>query len=76
MILRHRCFPVCVFYQLAAEGWRVFRPDRHAAGLNWDDYLRWVARQSRRGTPVIEIHGQGRAAAIDGVSTGVVGCRY
>eukprot|EP00873_Tetraselmis_striata_P003205 jgi/Tetstr1/423469/TSEL_014150.t1 len=61
--------------QLTSQGWRVYRPDRDTEGLAWDDYLRWVARQSRRGTPVVEIHGQGRAAAIDGIATGVIGCR-
>lgn len=45
--------------RLTARGWVVLRPELTARGLEWEDYLRWVARQSRRGVPVLELHGQG-----------------
>lgn len=45
--------------RLTQRGWVVLRPELTARGLEWEDYLRWVARQSRRGVPVLELHGQG-----------------
>ena len=46
--------------RLKASGWRVLRPERDAPSLRWEDYLQWVGAQSRRGVPVVEIHGQVR----------------
>ena len=45
-------------------GWRVTRPDvrPELRGMSWAAYQRWVAARTRAGVPVVEIHGQGRAA--------------
>ena len=56
------------------DGWRVLRPERDAPSLRWEDYLQWAGAQSRRGVPVLEIHGQG--AMEDGrFLQGVLGTR-
>ena len=45
-------------------GWRVTRPEvrPELRGMSWAAYQRWVAACTRAGVPVVEIHGQGRAA--------------
>lgn len=43
---------------LRTNGWDVLRPDRDAPNLQWEHYINWVAQQTLRGIPVIEIHGQ------------------
>ncbi|XRB05414.1 hypothetical protein NFJ02_23g53650 [Pycnococcus provasolii] len=54
-------------------GWSVLRPDRNAKGLEWDDYLDWITSNSKRGVPVLEIHGQGDGAKSRSVVLGVIG---
>ena len=44
---------------LRQGGWRVLRPERDAPSLRWEDYLQWAGAQTRRGVPVLEVHGQG-----------------
>mmetsp|Transcript_4441 Transcript_4441/g.15876 ORF Transcript_4441/g.15876 Transcript_4441/m.15876 type:complete len:502 (-) Transcript_4441:183-1688(-) len=61
--------------RLKTSGWRVLRPERDAPSLRWEDYLQWVGFQSRRGVPVVEIHGQGETADLQGQVTGVLGTR-
>ena len=46
--------------KLSRKGWVVWRPDRNAKEGSWQDYLDWVGRQTVRGVPVVEIHGQGK----------------
>ncbi|KAI5055761.1 hypothetical protein GOP47_0029282 [Adiantum capillus-veneris] len=58
---------------LHAHGWRVLRPDRDAPYLSWEEYLNWVSKQTLRGHPVVEIHGQGPTADFRGHVIGVIG---
>ncbi|MCO5565049.1 hypothetical protein L7F22_018719 [Adiantum nelumboides] len=58
---------------LHGHGWRVLRPDRDAPYLLWEEYLNWVSKQTLRGHPVVEIHGQGPTADYRGHVTGVIG---
>ncbi|CAI5474223.1 unnamed protein product [Closterium sp. Yama58-4] len=59
--------------QLRSTGWDVLRPDRDAPNLQWEQYLNWVSKQTMRGVPVIEIHGQGSNADYRGFVLGVIG---
>eukprot|EP00850_Spirogloea_muscicola_P005286 SM000024S07748 [mRNA] locus=s24:210500:214379:+ [translate_table: standard] len=59
--------------QLRGHKWDVLRPDRDAPHLSWEAYLNWVAKQTLRGVPVVEIHGQGSAADFRGLVLGVIG---
>ncbi|XP_024529816.1 uncharacterized protein LOC9658903 isoform X1 [Selaginella moellendorffii] len=59
--------------QLRRYGWQVLRPDRDAPNLSWEEYLNWASRQSLKGTPVLEIHGQGSNADYRGYVLGVIG---
>lgn len=59
--------------QLHGNGWEVLRPDRDAPYLSWEEYLNWVSKQTRKGIPVIEIHGQGSTADYRGLVLGVIG---
>eukprot|EP00271_Cylindrocystis_brebissonii_P017211 TRINITY_DN437_c0_g1_i1.p1 TRINITY_DN437_c0_g1~~TRINITY_DN437_c0_g1_i1.p1 ORF type:complete len:647 (+),score=116.79 TRINITY_DN437_c0_g1_i1:122-2062(+) len=59
--------------QLTGRGWEVLRPDRDAPGLRWEEYLNWVSDQTYRGSPVLEIHGQGSNADYRGYVLGVIG---
>ena len=45
-------------------GWRITRPELRPElrGMTWEAYQLWVAGRTRAGVPVVEIHGQGRAA--------------
>ncbi|KAI5068018.1 hypothetical protein GOP47_0016363 [Adiantum capillus-veneris] len=58
---------------LHTHGWRVLRPDRDAPYLSWEEYLNWVSKQTLRGRPVVEIHGQGPTADFKGHVIGVIG---
>eukprot|EP00897_Mesotaenium_endlicherianum_P009532 jgi/Mesen1/8607/ME000050S08020 len=59
--------------RLRGAGWSVLRPDRDAPHARWEDYLNWVSRQTMRGVPVLEIHGQGSKADYRGLVLGVIG---
>jgi hypothetical protein len=76
---RHRLCPLPlqvaekVAQRLTGEGWTVLRPDRDAPHLMWEEYINWVSRQTLKGVPVIEIHGQGPEANMEGAVWGVIG---
>lgn len=59
--------------QLRGNGWEVLRPDRDAPLLSWEEYLNWVSKQTLKGIPVVEIHGQGSSADYRGLVLGVIG---
>ncbi|KAJ7557630.1 hypothetical protein O6H91_04G002600 [Diphasiastrum complanatum] len=59
--------------QLRGNGWDVLRPDRDAPHLSWEEYLNWVSKQTLRGVPVLEIHGQGSKADYRGFVLGIIG---
>eukprot|EP01018_Ginkgo_biloba_P018183 Gb_36696 [translate_table: standard] len=59
--------------QLRGNGWEVLRPDRDAPQLSWEEYLNWVSKQTLKGIPVLEIHGQGSTADYRGLVLGVIG---
>eukprot|EP00249_Psilotum_nudum_P013102 c24153_g1_i2 orf=1086-2402(+) len=59
--------------QLRGNGWEVLRPDRDAPYLSWEEYLNWVSKQTLKGIPVLEIHGQGSNADRRGIVIGVIG---
>mmetsp|Transcript_4462 Transcript_4462/g.6024 ORF Transcript_4462/g.6024 Transcript_4462/m.6024 type:complete len:384 (+) Transcript_4462:262-1413(+) len=51
--------------QLRSQGWTVLRPELDPTPhSSWDAYLGWVRAQTRLGTPLIEVHGQGGGAAV------------
>ncbi|BBN09649.1 hypothetical protein MPTK1_4g21500 [Marchantia polymorpha subsp. ruderalis] len=59
--------------QLRGNGWNVLRPDRECPDLSWEEYLNWVSKQTSKGIPVLEIHGQGSKADYRGFVLGVIG---
>ncbi|XP_024400487.1 uncharacterized protein [Physcomitrium patens] len=59
--------------ELRKNGWEVLRPDRDAPQMQWEEYLNWVSKQSSKGIPVLEIHGQGSNADYRGHVLGVIG---
>ncbi|KAL3688239.1 hypothetical protein R1sor_014548 [Riccia sorocarpa] len=59
--------------QLRGNGWKVLRPDRECPGLSWEQYVDWVTKQTSKGIPVLEIHGQGSEADYRGLVLGVIG---
>lgn len=59
--------------KLHNKGWEVLRPDRDAPYLSWEEYLNWVSKQTLKGRPVLEIHGQGSTADYRGLVFGIIG---
>ena len=60
---------------LDARGWTVLRPDLASPPLSWEEYVAWVRAQSRGGVAVLEVHGQGEGASMEGRVTGVIAQR-
>ena len=60
---------------LDARGWTVLRPDLASPPLSWDEYVAWVRAQTRGGVAVLEVHGQGEGASMEGRVTGVIAQR-
>ena len=50
----------------------MLRPDLANPPLAWPQYMSWVREQSRAGVSVLEVHGQGSGAEMDGRVTGVI----
>mmetsp|Transcript_18093 Transcript_18093/g.39578 ORF Transcript_18093/g.39578 Transcript_18093/m.39578 type:complete len:483 (-) Transcript_18093:201-1649(-) len=59
--------------KLQAAGWKVIRPELQAEPLKWEEYLGMVVDMTRKGVPLVEIHGQGWGAAVRGQVIGVIG---
>lgn len=57
---------------LGSNGWTVLRPDLAQPPLEWNQYLAWIREQSRAGVAVLEVHGQGAGAVVEGRVTGVI----
>jgi hypothetical protein len=57
---------------LGGKGWTVLRPDLAQPPLEWSQYLAWIREQSRAGVAVLEVHGQGAGAVVEGRVTGVI----
>jgi hypothetical protein len=57
---------------LGSKGWTVLRPDLAQPPLEWSQYLAWIREQSRAGVAVLEVHGQGAGAVVEGRVTGVI----
>lgn len=59
--------------ELRRRGWKVSRPDLTKQDLSWLAYQNWMAQRTRAGVPIVEIHGQGKAARPGLPVVGVVG---
>ena len=58
--------------KLRKLGWNVVRPDLFDPPLSWERYCDWAREQSASGVSLLEIHGQGSDASMEGKVTGVI----
>ena len=58
--------------QLQKMGWTVVRPDLFTPPMDWGSYCDWARNTTASGVSLLEIHGQGTEAEMDGKVLGVI----